>query len=301
MTYSIVARDPKTGELGVAVQSHFFAAGSIVPWAEAGIGAVATQASVEIAHGPNGLALLRQGRTAGEALAEVLAADPDADHRQVAIVDSVGRVAAHTGARCIPDAGDLDRRGFSVQANMMRNDTVPAAMAAAYRSSSGDLASRLLDALDAAEAAGGDIRGRQAAGILLVRAQGSGKVWQDIRMHLHVDDHPAPLPELRRLVEVHRVYEQLQEAEELELAGDAEGARAVNLAALQDAPHNAEVAFWGALALAKEKEDLPRAIEAIRVAYAQDPGWPELLRRLSDRGLIDLDAETVERLLEAAR
>ena len=259
MTYSIVARDPKTGEFGVAVQSHFFAAGSIVPWAEAGVGAVATQASVEIAHGPNGLALLREGRTAQEALTEVLAADPDAGHRQVAIVDSAGRVAVYTGERCIPDAGDLVGEEFSVQANMMRNDTVPAAMAAAYRSSGGDLASRLLDALDAAEAAGGDIRGRQAAGILLVRAQATGKVWEDVRMHLHVDDHPAPLPELRRLVQLQRVYAKIGEAEDLELAGDAEGARTAGLAALEAAPQNPEVAFWGAIVLAKQDEDLPRA------------------------------------------
>ena len=301
MTYSIVARDPRTGEFGVAVQSHFFAAGSIVPWAEAGVGAVATQASVEIAHGPNGLALLRAGRTAEQALAEVLAADPESAHRQVAIVDGAGRVAAHTGERCIPDAGDLVGEEFSVQANMMRNDSVPAAMAAAFRSSHGDLASRLLDALDAAEAAGGDIRGKQAAGILMVRAKGSGKVWEDVRLHLHVDDHPAPLPELRRLVEVHRVYGKLRESEDLELAGDAEGARAACLAALEAAPENPEVAFWGGLALAAQDEDLPRALEAIEVAFADDPGWPELLRRLSDRGLIDLDAETVDRLLEAAR
>jgi uncharacterized Ntn-hydrolase superfamily protein len=300
MTYSIVARDKESGELGVAVQSHFFAAGSIVPWAEAGVGAVATQASVLITYGPDVLASLREGRSVQEALGEALASDPDAEHRQVAVVDTQGSVAVHTGAACIPEAGHAAGEGFSVQANMMRNDGVPEAMARAYRDSRGDLASRLMDALDAAEEAGGDIRGRQAAGLLLVRAQGSGKVWQDVRMHLHVDDDPAPLRELRRLVGLRRVYDKLQEAEDLELAGDAEAAYTANLDALEAAPENTEVAFWGALALAKQG-DLSRASEAIRVAYAADPGWSELLRRLADRGLVELEPEAVRRLLEAAR
>lgn len=296
MTYSIVARDPVTGELGVAVQSHWFAAGAVVPWAEAGVGAVATQAMVEIAHGPNGLARLREGGSAPQVLEELLSADRSRGHRQLAIVDAEGGVAVHTGSQTIPEAGHHLGDTYSTQANMMRSEVVWDAMAEAYEASEGDLARRMLDALDAAEAAGGDIRGRQAAGLLLVRAEPTGKVWLDEVMRLHVDDHPAPLIELRRLVEVHRVYDLLQRSEDLQLEGDEQGARAATLEAMEADPANPEAAFWGAIALAEDgRVDEARA--AIQVAFAADPGWPELLRRLAARDLVDLSGGVVARLL----
>ena len=169
-TYSIVARDPRTGEMGVAVQSHWFGVGTIVAWAEAGVGAVATQSFVEPAYGPRGLELMRTGLSAPDALKALLAADPAEAVRQIAFVDSQGRVATHTGARCVACAGHLAGAHFSVQANMMLNDAVVPAMRRAFEASSGPLAERLMAALEAAEAAGGDIRGRQAAAILVVPA-----------------------------------------------------------------------------------------------------------------------------------
>src|SRR5579864_5772453 len=179
MTYSIVARDDDTGRMGVAVQSHFFSVGPIVPWAEAGVGAVATQAHVDMSYGPKGLELMRSGTPAGRALGVLVFADKEADHRQVAMVDAMGRAAAHTGEKCIAEAGDRQGEGVSVQANMMRNGTVPEAMLAAHEKASGDLAERMLAALDAAEAEGGDIRGRQSAAILIVKGRASDKPWTD--------------------------------------------------------------------------------------------------------------------------
>jgi len=296
MTYSIVARDPETGELGVAVQSHWFAAGSTVPWAEAGVGAVATQATVEISYGPRGLDLMRAGATAREALDELLARDAGRDVRQVAMIDAAGNVATHTGSSTIPEAGHTRGPEFSCQANMMWADTVWDAMARTYAGATGDLASRLLDALDAAEAERGDIRGRQAAGILIVGAEPLDEPWRGVRMHLHTDDHPQPLADLRRLVDLHRAYELLEAAEELTLADDREGAAAAVASALRLAPGSDEVRFWSAVGMAPSGR-LDEADRLIREAFASDPGWEELLRRLVAHKLVELSAEATERFL----
>ena len=297
MTYSIVARDPGTGEMGVAVQSHWFAAGSAVPWAEAGVGAVATQAMVEVSYGPRGLDLMRAGATAPEALRELLARDPDADVRQVAMVDAVGTVATHTGARTIPEAGHVTGDGFSCQANMMWDDTVWDAMASAYTDAGGDLASRLLGALDAAEAERGDIRGRQAAGILIVGPERLDEPWRGVTMHLHTDDHRDPLGELRRLVGLQRAYDLLLRAEDLGLEGDHAGAAEANAGALRGAPDSDEVRFWAALGLA-EGGRVDAAVPLLRRTFASDPGWEELMRRLVAHKLGPaLSPEAVDRLL----
>ena len=197
-TYSIVARDPATGNFGVAVQSHWFQVGAAVPWAEAGVGAVATQSFVRIDYGPLGLSLMRAGRSADEALQSLLATDAQRDVRQVAMVDRGGAVAAWTGPKCIQAAGHATGKGYSVQANLMDRPTVWPAMARAYESADGDFAARLLAALEAAEREGGDIRGRQSAALLIVRAESTGRPWEDRLVDLRVDDHAAPLPELRR-------------------------------------------------------------------------------------------------------
>ena len=173
-TYSIVALDPETGELGVAVQSHWFSVGALVPWARAGVGAVATQSLVEPGYGPLGLELMAAGKTASQALDALKVADAHPEIRQVAMVDAEGNVAAHTGDNCIPEAGHRTGENYSVQANLMANDTVPDAMARAFESAEGDLAARLLAALQAAEAAGGDIRGKQSAAILVVSGEPTG-------------------------------------------------------------------------------------------------------------------------------
>ena len=298
MTYSIVARDAATGEVGVAVQSHWFAAGADVAWAEAGVGAVATQATIEVAHGPNGLALLRGGSSPGDALFALLSADADAAHRQLAIVDADGRVAAHTGSACIPEAGHRLGEGFSVQANMMRRASVWDAMHEAFVAAPGDLAHRLLAALDAAEDEGGDIRGRQAAGIDVVRPAASEEPWRGVLLHVHVDDHPEPLAELRRLVDLKAAYDLLDSSERRDLQGDTAGATAEHAKALSLAPDCTEIAFWAAIRQA-EGGGIDEARATIAPALAEHSGWAELLRRLVDRRLVDVSPEVLPRIAPA--
>jgi uncharacterized Ntn-hydrolase superfamily protein len=296
MTYSIVARDPETGQLGGAVQSHWFAAGDLVIWADPAAGAVATQSLVEVSHGPEGLRLMREGRTAGEALAERVASDEGEAVRQIGMVDARGGTAVHTGSKCIAEAGHRTGDGYTCQANMMMNDTVWDAMAEAYEKSQDDLVHRLLDALDAAEAEGGDVRGKQAAGIYVVKAEPSDKPWEDVIVDIRVDDHPEPLPELRRLVDLKFAYDRLDAAEKLELAGDLDGAFAEQRRALADVPDNAEIAFWTATSLAAHGR-LDEARRTIRTAFDQYRGWEVLLRRLVRDGYLAFPPETLEALL----
>jgi uncharacterized Ntn-hydrolase superfamily protein len=295
VTYSIVARDPRTGDLGVAVQSHWFAAG-IVCWARAGIGAVATQATALVDHGPLALDALVGGEDAAGALRIRLDADEDRDVRQVAVLDRHGGVAVHTGGSCIPEAGHVAGDGFSCQANMMWRDSVWGAMAGAFESVEGDLAERLLCALEAGEGEGGDVRGRQAARLLVVRAEATDRPWEDVLVDLRVDDHPQPLPELRRLLELKRAYDRLETAEALELEDDVEGAFAQRRAALEAVPDVAEIAFWTAISLANAGR-ADEARETAAIAFAAYPGWAELLRRLADRGLAGVTPEAAAALL----
>jgi uncharacterized Ntn-hydrolase superfamily protein len=291
-TYSIVARDPATGELGVAVQSHWFSVGSVVSWAEGGVGAVATQSFVEPSYGPLGLALMRAGKSAPEALAALLAADPNRDVRQVAMVDAAGRVAAHTGARCIAAAGHAAGAAFSAQANMMDNDRVWPAMRAAYEKATGDLADRLLAALDAAEAAGGDIRGRQSAAILVVKPSASGRPWADRRIDLRVEDHPQPLVELRRLLTLARAYEHMNRGDELATEARWTEAGAEYAAAAAMAPHIVELPFWHAATLAAAGR-LEDARPLFADVFAREPQWRELVRRLPAAGLLPDDPKLI--------
>ncbi|MGH2694126.1 MAG: DUF1028 domain-containing protein [Actinomycetota bacterium] len=293
MTYSIVARDPATGELGVAVQSHWFSVGSLVTWAEAGTGAVATQSFAEPSYGPLGLDLMRAGKSAPDALAALLAVDREGERRQVAMIDARGEVAAHTGAGCVAAAGHELGEGFSCQANLMEHATVWGAMAETYRSASGDLRERLLDTLDAAEAEAGDIRGRQSAAILVVRSEASGDRYRETICDLRVEDHPEPVPELRRLVELGRAYDRMEQAEELILEGDADGALALYVAAeelgIRHAPDNAEFSFWRAVMLANAGR-LEEARAALRPVYGRDPRWRELVGRVAAAGLLPPEA-----------
>ena len=246
-TYSIVVRDADTGQLGVAVQSHWFSVGGLVCWAEAGVGAVATQSMVQVSYGPLGLDRMREGLSASEALAELLAADDGRELRQVAMVDAQGRVAAHTGARCIAEAGHQTGEGFSVQANIMANREVWPAMARAYREAQGDLAERLLAALDAAQAAGGDLRGKQSAAMVIVGAEPSAERWEGVLLELRVEDHPDPLVELRHLVKLHRAYEHMNQGDELLGEDRVEEALVQYRTAAQMAPEIPELPFWQAV------------------------------------------------------
>jgi uncharacterized Ntn-hydrolase superfamily protein len=276
-TYSIVARDPATGQLGVAVQSHWFSVGSVVSWARAGTGAVATQSVAEVAYGPRTLDRLAAGEDATSALRAELDADPSARVRQVAVVDRHGRVAVHTGEDCIPYAGHEAGEQFSCQANMMARDTVPGAMAAAYRDCDGPLPDRLLAALRAAEGEGGDIRGRQSAAMVVVPAEGDP--WAT-RVDLRVEDHRDPLDELGRVLGLQRAYEMAGEADELLGAGDAEGASRLYIGAAELAPQSDELLFWAGLSIA-HIGDLHTGTEMVKRAAAVNPDWLVLLDRLS--------------------
>lgn len=301
MTYSIVARDKETGEFGVAVQSHFFQVGPVVPWALAGVGAIATQSNVNISFGPVGIEYLRAGYNAQQTLRALLAGDTDPEGRQVAIVDAAGNVAVHTGPKCIPAAGHRMGEGFSCQANLMERDTVWDAMYEAFLSSREPLAERMMSALDAAEAEGGDIRGRQSAAMLVVTGQPTGHSWEDRIIDLRVEDAPDPNAELRRLLRTRRAYTSLGGWENLLEAGDQDGAYAALMKAIETAPDMVEIAFWGGLGLA-EAGKLEQGCELMMRAVKKDKRWIETLRRLVavDRLKADL-AERVQEQLKAAR
>jgi uncharacterized Ntn-hydrolase superfamily protein len=279
MTYSIVARDTQTGELGVAVQSHYFQVGPVVPWALAGVGAVATQSMVNVSFGPLGLEHMRAGSTAEQTLKALLAGDPQAESRQLAIVDAAGNVAAHTGAKCIPAAGHRIGDTFSVQANLMEKDTVWDAMAAAYTSTNAPLAERMLAALDAAEAEGGDIRGKQSAAMLVVTGKPTGRSWEDRIIEIRVEDATEPVVELRRLLRIRRAYQTDEVADRLEEAGDLKGAAAKREEGVALAPELEELAFWAGLQIAING-DVERGTELIARAVTKEPRWTETLHRL---------------------
>lgn len=269
MTYSIVGRDPATGELGVAVQSRAFNTGAAVPWGAPGVGVVATQSYTERSYGPLGLDLLRGGKSPEEALSELVAADDDRDYRQVAILDAEGRVAVHVGDACIPSAGFASGEGFSAQANMVDSERVWESMAEAFEGSEGPLADRLLGALDAAEAAGGDWRGRQAGGILVVSSE--GKPWER-EVDVRVDDHPEPLAELRRLLRLRHAYRAMS---------GPPGPSEEDLEALPELDRH-----WAAIFGATATGQLDEARRLLRPLVEAEPRWADFVQTLADRELL---------------
>jgi uncharacterized Ntn-hydrolase superfamily protein len=275
-TYSIAARDPETGELGAAVHSHWFAVGPIVPWVRSGVGAVCTQSIAEPAHGPALLDRLQEGTAAPEALRSVLAADAEAAVRQVGVVDARGATAVHTGERCIAFAGHQTGAGFTAQANMMASPSVWGAMARAYEAADGPLARRLLAALHAAEAEGGDVRGRQSAALVVAPA---GEAPWRRTVDVRVDDHPEPLAELGRLVDLSDAYDLATQGDVLIGLGRHAEAGERYARAAEIAPGNDELLFWAGLAAA-QAGDLPRALRLVRAAIATHAGWRDLLERL---------------------
>ena len=307
-TFSIVARDPQTGELGVAVQSHWFAVGSNVIWAEAGVGAVATQSFIDPSYGQLGLELMRAGRSAPQALRGLLQADPGRDVRQVAMIDSQGRVDSWTGARDIQSAGNIVGNNFSVQANLMSNDRIWPAMAQAFQAAKGDLADRMLAALDAAQAAGGDIRGRQSAALIVVAARSTGQPWKDRRFDLRVDDSSQPLPELRRLVALQRAYNHMNAGDAAVEHNDNEGALREYSSAEQiaeklpgiDPSRLAEMRYWHAVALVTMKR-VDEALPLFRQAFAAHREWATLTPRLPKAGLLPDDPKLIQEIVSQAK
>jgi uncharacterized Ntn-hydrolase superfamily protein len=302
VTYSIVARDQETGEFGVAVQSHYFQVSPAVPWALAGVGAVATQSRVNVSYGPLGLELLQAGYTAEQALKALTAGDPLAEARQCAIVDANGGVAVHTGAKCIPAAGHHVGDGFSCQANLMEKDTVWAAMAQAFTSTDAPLAERMMAALEAAETEGGDIRGKQSAAMLVVTGSPKGRFWEDRIIDLRVEDAPEPLPELRRLLRIKRAFMAVSDADRLSESGDKAAANARSADAIRIAPEMVEIRFWTGLDMAVAG-DMDGGCKLMAEVVREKGGrWVETLRRLAmvDRVPADVAAAIEARLAATA-
>jgi uncharacterized Ntn-hydrolase superfamily protein len=295
-TYSIVAHDPDTGAMGVAVQSHWFSVGSVVTWGEAGVGVVATQAFAEIAYGPQGLALMRDGLSAPEALKKLLDADESRELRQVAMVDASGKVGVHTGVRCIPQAGHEMGIGYSTQANMMLSSQVWMEMAMAFRAAEGELAERLVTALQAAQAVGGDVRGQQSACVLVVSGRRSDSPWREVLVELRVEDHPQPVEELARLVQVDKAYELMNKGDAYLGDGDIPSALTCYSQASAIAPHMPELPFWHAVTLA-DLDRLEEALPIFREVFRINPNWALLVQRLPEVGLLKEDAEMMTRIV----
>jgi len=294
-TYSIVARDPGTGQLGVAVQSHWFAVGHLVPWAAAGVGAVATQSFIDVRYGRAGLELMASGMPADAALAQLLKADPNPGVRQVGMIDAQGRIAQHTGRQCIRYASHLAGENFAVQANLMESKGVPEAMAAAYRQASGTLAERMLAALEAAQALGGDLRGRQSAALLVVRAEPGKYPGEGRLVDLHIEDHPTPLKELRRLLILNTAYQHMNLGDLALESDDVDGALAQYGQAEALVPGNAEMKFWHAVALVNAGR-VPESLPIFKGIFHDGDDWRELVPRLVDAGLLNADPATTQRI-----
>jgi uncharacterized Ntn-hydrolase superfamily protein len=294
-TFSIVARDPATGDMGVAVQSHWFAVGADVIWGEAGVGVVATQSFIDPSYGPLGLDLMRAGKTAPEALRGLLAADAYADARQVAMLDAQGRVASHTGARCIAAAGNVVGKDYSAQANIMEKPTVWPAMGKAFEAAQGDLADRLIAALEAAQREGGDIRGKQSAAILIVRGKSTGRPWADKVIDLRVDDSADPINELKRLVRYHRAYDHMENGDACSTKQDWECAVREYGEAENILPEQMEIVFWHAVTLVTSGH-VDDSLPLFKRVFAREPFWAEVLGRLPAAGLFPNDPQIISRI-----
>lgn len=296
-TYSIVAFDPETGDMGVAVQSHWFSVGTIVSWGEAGVGVIATQSFVNPSFGPRGLELLKSGKSPQEVVDLLISLDEGRDFRQLAVLDSKGRAASYTGSKCILPAGNIVGTNFSVQANMMINDKVWPAMAEAYKNSKGSLAERLMTALEAAEYAGGDIRGKQSAALLVVRGKPTGNIWQDRLVDLRIDDHQQPLVELRRLLKVHRAYEHMNNGDLAVEKNEMDKAMEEYSAAMKMFPDNLEMKYWTAVTLAN-KGRIEEALPMFKKIFSENPNWKSLTERLLPNGLLTVDEKTFKKIME---
>ncbi len=298
-TFSIVARDSISGEIGVAVQSHWFSVGSVVSWAEAGVGAVATQSLAEISYGPLGLDLMRAGKTAEQALRALLEADEHPEWRQVAMIDVSGNVAVHTGEKCIAEAGHIKGAQYSVQANLMEKKAVWPAMAAAYENAKGGLADRMLAALEAAQKEGGDIRGSQSAAILIVKPVSSGAPYRDRIVDLRVEDNAHPVRELKRLMGLNKAYNLMNEGDENIAGGNMKAALDSYYAAMKLAPDVTELKFWAAVSMFTEGNET-KALEYFREVFEAEKRWVEVAGRLPAAGLLPADKNKMEKILRTA-
>ena len=295
-TYSIVARDPETGEMGVAVQSHWFSVGSIVAWGEAGVGVVATQSFVNPSFGPRGLELMKSSMSAEETLDLLIASDEGREFRQLAILDVNGNVKAFTGIKCIEGAGHIVGENYSVQANLMLNDLVPQAMSEAFEKVNGPLAERMIAAMEAAQNVGGDIRGQQSASILVVRGKSTGNLWEDKLIDLRVEDHGQPIDEIKRLLKVYRAYEHMNNGDVAVERNDMELAMKEYSAAMAMFPENLEMKYWTAITLVNVGE-LEKALPMFKDIFLKDENWKILTPRLINNEMLIADEESLNRII----
>lgn len=297
-TYSIVARDAKTGEMAVAVQSHWFSVGTAVSWGEAGVGVVATQSFTNKSFGLRGLALLKEGKSPQEALNILLSDDEGKEFRQVAILDAKGRVATHTGKNCIDEAGHANGENFSVQANMMLNAEVVPAMEKAWKENDNlPLAERMVKVLEAAQNEKGDIRGKQSATLLIVAPEATDEPWNDRLLDLRVDDHENPVQELERLLTVFRAYEHMNKGDLHVEKNEMKQAMEEYNKAMEMFPANLEMQYWTAITLANDKE-IDKASSMLQKIYKKDGNWRELTRRLPKVGLLNVSEEELKQLVK---
>jgi uncharacterized Ntn-hydrolase superfamily protein len=295
-TFSIVARDSVTGEMGVAVQSHWFSVGSLVGWGEAGVGVIATQSFVNPAYGPDGLKLLKEGKSPEEVVKILTEADSGRDVRQLAVIDIQGRTASYTGKKCIQGAGNIAEKNFSVQANLMLNEKVWPAMAKTFKETKGQLAERMIAALEAGQAAGGDIRGKQSASVLIVKAKSTGKIWEDRQIDLRVEDHAEPIAELKRLLKLFRAYEHMNAGDLYTEKNDMSNAMKEYGAAEAMYPENVEMKFWHAVTMVnKGKSD--EALPLFKDVFAKDANWKLLIPRLRKAEQLNCNDETEKKIL----
>ncbi len=294
-TFSIVCYDSATGEFGAAVQSHWFKVNDVI-WAEAGVGAVATQSLTEISYGPLGLDLMRAGKTANEALAGLLAADSNNAVRQVAMIDIHGNVVAHSGSKCIAEFGQHIGKNYSCQANLMAKNTVWDAMAKAFESTKGDLAARMMAALEAAQAEGGDIRGKQSAAMLVVSGKPTGKSWVDRTVDLRVDDSPEPLKELRRLLDINRAYDHMNHGDEYIAVKNWDSAAYEYQTAARLDPGNMEILFWYAASLVTAGQ-VEKSLPVFKQVFKSGGNWRQLVPRLVTADLLPNDSTVIKRIM----
>ena len=295
-TFSIVAIDKEAGEMGVAVQSHWFSVGSIVAWAEPGVGAIATQSLVNVSFGPRGLELLKSGKMPQEVLQELLNSDDGQAFRQVSIINTNGDVSTHTGEKCIADASHITGDGYSVQANMMLNDKVVPAMSEAFKNSTGPLAERMIEALKAAQKAGGDIRGQQAASLLIVKTKSTGKIWEDRLIDLRVEDHPEAVNEIARLLKVFRAYEHMNNGDLAIEKNNEEMALQEYHAAQEMFPDNLEMQYWTAVSLANIGK-IDDALDIFKTVFKTDRNWHTLTSRIVENGMLKVSETDLKKIL----
>ncbi len=294
-TYSIICYDSATGQFGAAVQSHYFKVADVI-WLEPGVGAVATQSLVDFAYGPLGIDMMKKGKSAKLALKGLLASDPDNQVRQVAMIDKDGVIAVHTGDKCIAEAGHQVGKNYSVQANLMRNATVWPAMAEAFENTKGDLAEKMMAALEAAQAEGGDIRGMQSAAMVVVSGEPTGKSWVDRLIDIRVDDSPESLKELRRLLDISRAYRHMDKGDEYITEKNYEAANKEYETAAKLNPDNPEIRYWEAVSLVTAGQ-VDAALPIFKDIFAIDESWRELIPRLVDADLLPNDKAVIERIM----